>query len=130
MKKVLKMLPQILFAAALIFMGAIGKLTGQAPAVDMFTQIDFLGMGEQFGRIVVGLGELFAGVGVFFKPTRKIAAVLGIAVMAGAIFYHLTLLGGSPIIAIVTMALGIYILLAGGCKGCSKGKCEGGTCKA
>jgi len=130
MKKVLKMLPQILFAASLILMGAIGKITGAAPAVDMFTQIDLLGMGEQFGRLAVGFGQLFAGIGVFFKPTRKSAAVLGIAVMAGAIFYHLTLFGGSPAIAIATMALGIWILLSGKCGQCKSKKCEGETCKA
>jgi hypothetical protein len=135
MKKLLKYLPQILFAAALIFMGAIGKLTGAAPAVDMFTQIDLFGQGEAFGRILVGLGQLAAGIGVFFKPTRKIAAVVGIVIMAGAIFYSVTLFGASPIIAIVVLALGVWILLKGGCKGCctkgacdSSKKCDSGKC--
>jgi len=130
MKKVLKMLPQILFAAALLFMGALGKLTGAAPAVDMFTQIDLFGMGEQFGRILVGLGQLFAAIGIFFNPTRKIAAVIGIAIMAGAIFYSLTLFSMPIVMPIIVMVLGIYLLLKGGCGNCSKGKCSDGTCKA
>lgn len=130
MKKYLKFIPHVIFAAALIFMGAIGKLTGAAPAVAMFEQINMFGLGEQFGRIAVGLGQLFAGIGVFFLATRKSAAVIGIAVMAGAVFYSVDLFQTSPIVPLVVMALGIYILLSGGCKGCAKGKCANGTCKA
>lgn len=130
MKKVLNYVPHIIFAGAFIVLGAIGKLTGTAAAVDMFTQIDFLGMGEQFGRLTVGLGQLFAGIGIFFKPTRKIAAVLGIAIMAGAIFYSVTLFNMPVITPIIVMILGIYLLFKGGCAGCAKGKCEGGVCKA
>ena len=136
MKKVLKYLPQILFAAALVFMGALGKLTGADQAVAMFTDINLFGQVEAFGRILVGLLQLFAGVGVFFKPTRKLAAIVGIVVMAGAIYYHLTLLGGSPIVAIVVLILGVWILKKGcGCckkKGtCDTSKtCDTGTCPA
>jgi len=146
MKKVLNYLPHILFAAALIFMGAIGKLTGQAPAVGMFEQINLFGQGEAFGRILVGLGQLAAGIGVFFKPTRKLAAIIGIVIMAGAVFYSVTLFGASPIIPIVVLAFGVWILVKGECKGCCKKggcdekcsdgtcdaskKCEGGTCPA
>ncbi len=124
MKKILTYLPHILFSAALLFVGAFGKLTGAAPAVAMFEQIDMFGFGEQFGRITVGLGQLFAGIGIFCKSTRKISAVIGIAIMAGAVFYHLTLFGGSPALPIVVMVLGIYILLKGDCKKCENGKCK------
>jgi hypothetical protein len=130
MKKYLKFIPHVVFAAGLILLGAIGKLTGAAPAVAMFEQINMFGLGEQFGRIAVGLGQLFAGIGVFFVVTRKSAAVIGVAIMAGAVFYSIDLFGTSPVAPLIVMVLGIYILLAGGCKGCAKGKCSNGTCKA
>lgn len=130
MKKFLKLLPLILFAVSLIGLGAIGKLTGAAPAVEMFEQINLFGQGEAFGRILVGLGQLAAGIGVFFKPTRKIAAVLGLAIMAGAVAFHISVIGVAPImyVAIATMALAIYIIFAGG--SCGHKTCSTGTCSA
>lgn len=128
MKKYLKFIPHVIFAGILIFMGAIGKLTAAEPAVMMFTQIDLLGQGEAFGRILVGLGQLAAAVGVFFKPTRKIAAVLGIAIMLGAVYYHYDLGLGAPVLPIVTAAFGLWILGTTGCKDCGKGICGGKTC--
>lgn len=128
MKKYIKFIPHVAFAAIMIFVGAFGKLTGAAPAVSMFTEINLFGQGEAFGRILVGLGQLAAAVGVFFKPTRKIAAALGIAIMLGAIYFHYDLGLGAPILPIVTSALGLWILSTTGCKGCGKGACSGKTC--
>ena len=128
MKKYLKFIPHVAFAGILIFMGAIGKLTGAAPAVSMFEQINLYGQGEAFGRILVGLGQLAAAVGVFFKATRKSGAVLGIAIMLGAVYFHYDLGLGAPVLPIVTAALGLWILSTTGCKGCGKGMCAGKTC--
>ena len=129
MKKYLKFIPHVAFAGILIFMGAIGKLTGAAPAVSMFEQINLFGQGEAFGRILVGLGQLAAAAGVFFKPTRKIAAILGIMIMLGAMYFHYALELGAPIFAIITAALGIWILsTTKGCGKCGKGLCAEGVC--
>ncbi|MFT7328032.1 MAG: hypothetical protein ACI870_000210 [Crocinitomicaceae bacterium] len=129
MKKYLKYIPHIAFAVLIIGFGAIGKLTGAAPAVEMFEAINLFGLGEQFGRIMVGLGQLFAGIGIFFVLTRKSSAVLGMAIMAGAVYFHLTIFGGSPALAIITFILAVYLLLTSKCCG-KKGTCESGTCSA
>lgn len=128
MKKYIKFIPHVAFAAIMIFVGAFGKLTGAAPAVSMFTEINLFGQGEAFGRILVGLGQLGAAIGVFFKPTRKIAAALGIAIMLGAVYFDYVLELGAPLLPIITAALALWILSTAGCKGCSKGMCTGKTC--
>jgi len=128
MKKYLKFIPHIIFAGILVFMGAIGKLTGAEGSVSMFQEINLFGQGEVFGRILVGLGQLAAAVGVFFKPTRKIAAILGIAIMLGAIYFHYALELGAPTLPIITAALGLWILSTTGCKGCKKVVCSGKKC--
>lgn len=132
MKKFVKYIPHIAFAALMIGFGAIGKLTGAAPAVAMFETINLFGLGESTGRILVGLGQLFAGIGIFFPATRKSAAVIGMAIMAGAIYFHLTLFGGSPVLAIITFILSIYLLLSAKvCSTCcsKKSACNAGTCE-
>ncbi len=129
MKKFVKYIPHIAFAALMIGFGAIGKLTGAAPAVAMFEAIALFDQPENVGRILVGLGQLAAGIGIFFAATRKSAAVLGMALMAGAIYFHLTLIGGSPVLAIITFILSAYLLLKGG-KCCGKSTCGTGTCSA
>lgn len=128
MKKYLKFIPHVIFAGILIFMGAIGKLTGAESAVFIFEQIDFFGQDESFGRILVGLGQLGAAIGVFFKPTRKIAVIIGIAIMLGAIYFHYALELGAPTVPIITAALGLWILSTTGCTGCKKVTCSGKTC--
>ena len=127
MKKFFSYLPHILFAVALIVMGAFGKLTGHPMAVAMFEQINLFGWGETAPRVLVGLAQLFAGVGVFFPGTRKMAAIIGIAIMAAAINYTVTLFGGPVTIPVIVMLLGIWILFKGNCVVCCK-KCDTGTC--
>lgn len=129
MKKYLKYIPYLAFAGILLFMGAIGKLTGHEQAVAMFTEINLFGQGEALGRYLVGLGQLAAAIGVFFKPTRKLAAILGIVIMLGAMYFHYALELGAPVLAIVTAALGLWILgTTKGCGKCKKGMCSDGVC--
>ena len=128
MKKYLKFIPHVVFAGILVFMGALGKLTGAEPAVSMFQQINLFGQGEAFGRILVGLGQLAAAVGVFFASTRKIAVIVGVGIMLGAIYFHYALELGAPILPIITGALGLWILSTTGCKGCKKKMCSGTKC--
>ena len=129
MKKFVYYLPHILFAVALIGLGAFGKLTGNPMAVSMFETINLYNINPDVTRIIVGLAQLFAGVGVFFTSTRKVAAIMGTAIMAAAINYTITLFGGPIFIPLIVMLLGIWILFKGECTSCCK-KCGGeGTCK-
>lgn len=123
MKKYLKFLPHVVFAALLIFMGAYGKLTGNEQSVGLFKMLNLFGQPEYVGRYFVGLAQLFAGVGVFFKQTRKIAALVGVIVMAVAIYFHITSFGVATMApAVVTFLAGLWILITS-C-GCCKGVCK------
>ena len=48
---------------------------------------------EPWGRIGIGILELIASLLILYPRTTAIGAVMGIGVMSGAIFYHLTKLG-------------------------------------
>lgn len=123
MKKCSHFIPHILFAALLIGMGAYGKITGAESAKGLFEMLNIFNQPEYIGRYMVGIGEALAAIGVFFIATRKVAAILGISIMLGAVFFHVTLIGGSPLIPIIIIALGLWILNDATCRNCKGKKC-------
>ena len=72
------------YAADLIF-----KFTAHPQSVKLFTE---LGM-EPWGRIGTGIFELVASLLILIPRTTYIGAVLGLGLMSGAIYFHLTKLG-------------------------------------
>ena len=87
---------------ALAFFAAGGsKLTGAEQMVGMF---DKIGLGQWF-RYVTGLLEVAGAIGLFIPRYAFYAAGSLMLVMAGAIFAHLTILGGSPLAPIVLFFL-------------------------
>ena len=92
------------------------KFSGASESVYIFTR---LGM-EPAGRWGTGIGELLAGALLLIPRTRLYGALLGIALMAGAIFFHLTELGieiegeGGYLFSLVLTKLGIEIEGDGG----------------
>jgi uncharacterized membrane protein YphA (DoxX/SURF4 family) len=77
-------------AAALIMLQTLYfKFTGHEQSVKLFTQ---LGM-EPWGRIGTGVFELIASLLILFPRTTGFGAALGLGLMGGAIFFHLTKLG-------------------------------------
>src|SRR3954462_4756134 len=48
---------------------------------------------EPWGRIGIGILELIASLLILYPRTTAFGAVMGIGVMSGAIFYHVTKLG-------------------------------------
>ena len=112
----------------MIVMGAMGKLTGAEKAIGLFTKLDLFGMGESFGRYLIGGAELLAGIGIFFKSTRKIAAGLGIILMIGALYFHATVLplaAAGP--AVITLLAAIWIFIKAKYPH-NNSKCADGTC--
>jgi len=76
--------------AALIMLQTLYfKFTAQPESVQLF---GMLGM-EPWGRIGTGVGELIAAILILYPPTSWIGAGLGLGLMSGAIFFHLTILG-------------------------------------
>ena len=91
----MKAIPQILYwgarllAALILLQTLFFKFTASPESVYIFTKV---GM-EPWGRILVGILELFAGVMLVIPRTAWLGAGLALGLMVGAIGMHLTLLG-------------------------------------
>lgn len=88
MKKAVRWILRIL-AAVIMLQTLFYKFSGAEESVYIFTK---LGM-EPWGRIGTGIGELLASVLLLIPATTVFGAMLGIGLMSGAIFFHLTKLG-------------------------------------
>lgn len=78
-----------LLAAAIMLQTLYFKFTAQQESVELFTM---LGM-EPWGRIATGVSELLASILILFPKTTGFGAALGAGLMAGALFFHFTILG-------------------------------------
>jgi hypothetical protein len=76
--------------AALIMLQTLYfKFSAHPQSVHLFT---ILGM-EPWGRIGTGVLELIASLLILYPKTTGYGALLGLGLMSGAIFFHLTKLG-------------------------------------
>lgn len=78
-----------LTAAIIMLQTLFFKFTGAEESIYIFTQI---GM-EPWGRYAIGTGELIAGILLLIPSWSWLGALGGIGLMAGAVFFHLTILG-------------------------------------
>ena len=78
-----------LIAAIILLQTLFFKFSGAEESVYIFTQLNM----EPWGRIGIGFMELIASVLILYPATTGIGAVLGMGLMSGAIFFHLTKLG-------------------------------------
>ena len=78
-----------LIAAVILLQTLYFKFTGHEQSVALFTQ---LGM-EPWGRIGTGVLELIASILILYPRTTGWGAALGMGLMGGALFFHLTKLG-------------------------------------
>jgi uncharacterized membrane protein YphA (DoxX/SURF4 family) len=78
-----------LIAAIIMLQTLFFKFSAAPESVYIFTT---LGM-EPWGRIGIGVLELIASLLILYPRTTAFGAVLGVGLMAGAIFFHLTKLG-------------------------------------
>jgi len=78
-----------LIAAIILLQTLYFKFTGHPESVQLFT---ILGM-EPWGRIGTGIFELIASILILIPRTSLPGAFLGLGLMCGAIFFHLTKLG-------------------------------------
>ena len=76
-------------AAAILLQTLFFKFTAAPESVYIFTKVGL----EPWGRIGSGVAELIAAILILIPPTTWLGAGLALAVMAGAIISHLTLLG-------------------------------------
>lgn len=108
--KMLKWLLSIM-AAGIMLQTLYFKFTGHEQSVKLFTE---LGM-EPWGRLGIGSLELVAAVLLLIQRTNWLGAALGLGLMTGAIFFHLTKLGiyfdGDPFLFVYAMITWISCLL-------------------
>jgi uncharacterized membrane protein YphA (DoxX/SURF4 family) len=78
-----------IIAAFLLLQTLFFKFTGAEESIYIFST---LGM-EPWGRIGSGVLELIASILILYPRTTFIGAALGVGLMSGAIFFHLTKLG-------------------------------------
>lgn len=86
-----KYLPYIAawLAAAIMAQTLYFKFTAQSESVILFEKLNM----EPYGRILIGILELIASFLLVIPKTRFIGAFIGIGLMSGAIFFHLTIIG-------------------------------------
>ena len=101
-------------SAAIMAQTLYFKFTGAPESVELFTLI---GM-EPWGRIGTGVMELIASVLLLVPRTKVMGALLGLGLMSGAIFFHITKVGidegGTPLLFIYAVVVFVCcaILLA------------------
>jgi uncharacterized membrane protein YphA (DoxX/SURF4 family) len=78
-----------ILAALILLQTLYFKFSAHPQSVQLFT---ILGM-EPWGRVGIGILELIAAILILYPRTTAFGALLGIGLMAGAIFFHLTKLG-------------------------------------
>lgn len=78
-----------LVAAGIMLQTLYFKFTASPESVYIFSQV---GM-EPWGRILVGIFELVASILILIPRTTAYGALIGMGVMTGALFMHLTRLG-------------------------------------
>jgi uncharacterized membrane protein YphA (DoxX/SURF4 family) len=76
-------------AAVVLLQTLFFKFTAAPESVYIFTKVGL----EPWGRIGSGIAELIAAILILIPATTWLGAGLALAVMAGAIFSHLTVLG-------------------------------------
>jgi uncharacterized membrane protein YphA (DoxX/SURF4 family) len=92
---ILRLVPAIILLQTLYF-----KCTAHPESVKLFTEI---GM-EPYGRIGTGILELIASILILIPRFTGYGAILGLIMMTGALYFHLTKIGiyfnGDPLLFI------------------------------
>ena len=76
-------------AAVILLQTLFFKFTAAPESVYIFTKVGL----EPWGRVGSGIAELIAAILILIPATTWVGAGLALAVMLGAIFSHLTVLG-------------------------------------
>ncbi|RZJ77862.1 MAG: DoxX family protein [Flavobacterium sp.] len=78
-----------LTAAIILLQTLFFKFSAAPVSVFIFSELNM----EPWGRIGTGIAELVAAILILYPKTTVYGSALGIALMAGAIFFHITKLG-------------------------------------
>ena len=78
-----------ILAAVILLQTLFFKFSAAAESVYIFSTLGL----EPWGRIGIGVMELVAAILLLIPRTTAFGALIGLGVMSGAIFFHLTRLG-------------------------------------
>lgn len=78
-----------ILAALILLQTLYFKFTAHPQSVSLFTVLNM----EPWGRIGTGIAELIAAILLLIPRTTLLGALMGLGLMVGAIFFHLTKLG-------------------------------------
>lgn len=95
-------------AAAMLGMAGFAKLTGAPEMIGLF---DAVGVGQWF-RYVTGALEVLGAVLLLVPALAGVGALVLAPVMLGAVLTHLFVVGGSPVIALVLLAVVALVAFA------------------
>lgn len=95
-----------LLCAAAFAMAGFAKLRGAPQMVHVFETV---GWGQWF-RLFIGAAEVAGACGLLVRAVAPLAAVGLAIIMAGAVVTHLTVLGGSPVGALVLLGLLLFVV--------------------
>lgn len=115
-QKIKKYFPYILISVILL-QTLFYKFTAHPESVVLFSKISLLGMNEVTGRIGIGILELLLSIGIFIRPLRKLSLLGVVALMLGAVYFHITTIGfegnNLPLFISALVALGTagYLLI-------------------
>lgn len=104
-KNIVLWILQVVFAVMFIMAGG-SKIFGVPDMIELFENIGF----GQWFRYLTGIMEIIAGILLLIPSVSVIGALLLVCVMAGAIFTHLLLIGGSIVMPLVYLVLSLIIL--------------------
>jgi putative oxidoreductase len=65
------------------------KFSAAPESVYIFEQVDM----EPLGRIGVGVAELIASILILYPRTVRLGAAMGVMLMLGALYFHISILG-------------------------------------
>ncbi|MCI5050767.1 MAG: DoxX family protein [Candidatus Pacebacteria bacterium] len=115
MKHIIKKYWAHIIIAIILLQTLFYKFSAHPESVTLFTELQLFGLPEAYGRIGVGVAELLVSIGLFIKPSERESLFGVMALMAGALYFHITKLGFAgnnlplAISAIVALVLAVYI---------------------
>jgi uncharacterized membrane protein YphA (DoxX/SURF4 family) len=95
-------------AAAMLGMAGFAKLSG---APEMIALFDAVGVGQWF-RYVTGTLEVLGAALLLVPALAGVGALVLAPVMLGAVLTHLFVIGGSPVIPLVLLAVVGFVAFA------------------
>lgn len=93
MKVVIKKYWPHIIIAIVLLQTLFYKFSAHPESVELFSGLNLFGLPESYGRIGVGVAELLVSIGLFIKPSERESLLGVMALMVGAMYFHITNIG-------------------------------------